>query len=266
MAYWNARRILASTLSRALSSSSSAPAIISRPRSRLPFALCAAKQTLPVPDCARLHRVRTKSSGSGYSPLNDPSPNWSNRPPKETILLDGCDYEHWLIVMEFPENPKPSEQQMVDAYVKTLAQVLGSEEEAKKKIYSVSTTTYTGFGALISEELSYKVKELPGVLWVLPDSYLDVPNKDYGGDLFVDGKVIPRPQYRYSERQPTRSRPRPRHDRRRETMQVERRDPVQRQDWNQSQGGPMQQSSPMNSQNSPSGGPKCFVTSSWPSL
>lgn len=33
-----------------------------------------------------------------------------------------------------------------------------SEEEAKKKIYSVSTTTYTGFGALISEELSLKVK------------------------------------------------------------------------------------------------------------
>ena len=23
---------------------------------------------------------------------------------------------------------------------------------------------------------------LPGVLWVLPDSYLDVPNKDYGGE------------------------------------------------------------------------------------
>ncbi|KAL4395365.1 hypothetical protein S83_005675 [Arachis hypogaea] len=103
----------------------------------------------------------------------------------------------------------------------------------------------------------FNITELPGVLWVLPDSYLDVPNKDYGGDLFVDGKVIPRPQYRYSERQPTRSRPRPRHDMRRETMQVERRDPVQRQDWNQSQGGPMQQSTPMNSQNSPSGGPKC---------
>lgn len=25
---------------------------------------------------------------------------------------------------------------------------------------------------------------LPGVLWVLPDSYLDVPNKDYGGQCF----------------------------------------------------------------------------------
>ncbi|VAI49614.1 unnamed protein product [Triticum turgidum subsp. durum] len=132
----------------------------------------------------------------GYSPLNDPSPNWSNRPPKETILLDGCDYEHWLIVMEFPADPKPSEEDMVAAYVKTLTAVLGSEEEAKKKIYSVCTTTYTGFGALISEELSYKVKGLPGVLWVLPDSYLDVPNKDYG-----DGKVIHRPQFQFTERQ-----------------------------------------------------------------
>ena len=62
---------------------------------------------------------------SGYSPLNDPSPNWSNRPPKETILLDGCDYEHWLIVMEFPADPKPSEEDMVAAYVKTLTAVLG---------------------------------------------------------------------------------------------------------------------------------------------
>ncbi|GAA0163341.1 hypothetical protein LIER_19233 [Lithospermum erythrorhizon] len=168
-------------------------------------------------------RPKTSRSG-GYSPLNDPSPNWSNRPPKETILLDGCDYEHWLIVMEFPNDAKPSQDQMLNSYVKTLASVLGSEEEAKKKIYSVCTTTYTGFGALISEELSYKVKEQPGVLWVLPDSYLDVPNKDYGGDLFVDGKVIHRPQFRFNERNHTRPRPRPRYDRRRETMQAERRD------------------------------------------
>nr|CAB3485760.1 unnamed protein product [Digitaria exilis]CAB3488280.1 unnamed protein product [Digitaria exilis] len=67
------------------------------------------------------------SGGSGYSPLNDPSPNWSNRPPKETILLDGCDYEHWLIVMEFPTDPKPSEEEMVAAYVKTLTAVVGRD-------------------------------------------------------------------------------------------------------------------------------------------
>ncbi|MCL7044698.1 hypothetical protein MKW94_020040 [Papaver nudicaule] len=184
------------------------------------------KNILPEP---RKIPVRFKTSGSGgYSPLNDPSPNWSNRPPKESILLDGCDYEHWLIVLEFTGNPKPSEDEMISAYVKTLTSVLGSEEEAKKKIYSVSTSCYTGFGALISQELSEKVKEQPGVLWVLPDSYLDVPNKDYGGDLFVDGKVIHRPQFNYSNNsQISRQRPRPRYDSRRQGMQVARNEQTQ---------------------------------------
>jgi len=124
MAYTNARRTLASTLTRALSSSSSSSSgIASRNRLRFAFALSpASRHTLLIPHS---FPVRFKSSGSGYSPLNDPSPNWSNRPPKETILLDGCDYEHWLIVMEFPDNPKPSEDEMVNSYVKTLAQVLG---------------------------------------------------------------------------------------------------------------------------------------------
>ncbi|XAR48682.1 hypothetical protein NMG60_11031577 [Bertholletia excelsa] len=220
-AIFASRRALSSLVSRALASPLPRP-----PRPRLSLALL---DTLThfFPDPVSVP-ARFKTSGTGYSPLNDPSPNWSNRPPKETILLDGCDYEHWLIVMEFPSDPKPSEDEMINTYVKTLAQVVGSEEEAKKKIYSVCTTTYTGFGALISEELSYKVKGLPGVLWVLPDSYLDVPNKDYGGDLFVDGKVIHRPQFWYNERQTNRSRPRPRYDRYRRTMQNERREPLRR--------------------------------------
>lgn len=239
MAYFPARRALASLLSRTLSSSYSSSTLASR--SRFAFALLCNQQPCGlVPDPTKIP-IRTKTSGSGYSPLNDPSPNWSNRPPKETILLDGCDYEHWLIVMEFPNDQKPSEEEMIDAYVKTLANVVGSEEEAKKKIYSVCTTAYTGFGALISEELSYKVKGLPGVLWVLPDSYLDVPNKDYGGDLFVDGKVIRRPQYTDMRAQTTRNRPRPRYDRRRETMQVQRREPMQRQNMAHDQGAPTQQ-------------------------
>ncbi|KAK4796290.1 hypothetical protein SAY86_028616 [Trapa natans] len=177
MASFTGRRTLAAVLSRAISSPSQF--ISSRSRFAVPL-LSQFSGTLPAPHPINA-LARFKTSGSGYSPLNDPSPNWSNRPPKETILLDGCDYEHWLIVMEFPTDPKPSEQEMIDSYVNTLVQVVGGEEEAKKKIYSVCTTTYTGFGCLISEELSYKVKELPGVLWVLPDSYLDVPNKDYGG-------------------------------------------------------------------------------------
>ncbi|RID71228.1 hypothetical protein BRARA_C03177 [Brassica rapa] len=234
MALFTARRKLATVLSKTLSSSSSSSS----------FSTLSSRSRFAVPLIDKLSSTRTvlgpcymptrpKTSGSGYSPLNDPSPNWSNRPPKETILLDGCDYEHWLIVMEF-NDPKPTEDEMINAYVKTLTSVVGSEEEAKKKIYSVSTSTYTGFGALISEELSCKVKGLPGVLWVLPDSYLDVPNKDYGGDLYIEGKVIPRPQYRFTEQRQIRNRSRPRYDRRRETMQVERREPAT-QNWNQNQ-------------------------------
>lgn len=257
-------RTLLTVLSRSLSSSSPSSSsffLSSSISSRLRFAFpLLNRHDQIIPNSFNLP-IRFKASGSGYSPLNDPSPNWSNRPPKETILLDGCDYEHWLIVMEFPNDPKPSEEEMVNSYVKTLAAVVGSEEEAKKKIYSVSTTTYTGFGALISEELSYKVKELPGVLWVLPDSYLDVPNKDYGGDLFIDGKVIPRPQYRYNDREPSgRNRPRPRYDRRRETMQVERRQPFQRQNWGRDQRDPIQPPTSMDGQNTARSGVGDFST------
>lgn len=122
MAHFNVRRILASSLVQALSPSSSSSATASC--SRFAFALLATKQTLLVPHSVSLP-IRSKTSGAGYSPLNDPSPNWSNRPPKETILLDGCDYEHWLIVMEFPDNPKPSDEELINTYVKTLAQVVG---------------------------------------------------------------------------------------------------------------------------------------------
>ncbi|CAI9757064.1 unnamed protein product [Fraxinus pennsylvanica] len=124
------------------------------------------------------------------SSLSDPNPNWSNRPPKETILLDGCDFEHWLVVMEKPEG-EPTRDEIIDSYIKTLATVVGSEEEARMKIYSVSTRHYFAFGALVSEELSYKLKELPRVRWVLPDSYLDVKNKDYGGEPFINGQAVP---------------------------------------------------------------------------
>ncbi|XP_016468596.1 multiple organellar RNA editing factor 8, chloroplastic/mitochondrial-like [Nicotiana tabacum] len=124
------------------------------------------------------------------SSLNDPNPNWSNRPPKETILLDGCDFEHWLVVMEKPEGD-PTRDEIIDSYIKTLAKVVGSEEEARMKIYSVSTRHYYAFGALVSEELSYKLKEVPKVSWVLPDSYLDVKNKDYGGEPFINGQAVP---------------------------------------------------------------------------
>lgn len=123
MAYTATRRTLASLVSRALSHTSSSSSSSLSSRSRFAFALLDQRSEL-VPSQVKIP-TRYKTSGPGYSPLNDPSPNWSNRPPKETILLDGCDYEHWLIVMEFPNDPKPSEEEMVNSYVKTLAEVVG---------------------------------------------------------------------------------------------------------------------------------------------
>ncbi|GMJ10136.1 multiple organellar RNA editing factor 8, RNA-editing factor interacting protein 1 [Hibiscus trionum] len=183
--------------------------------------------------------VKSFSTRAARSSLNDPNPNYSNRPPKETILLDGCDFEHWLVVMEPPKDDATRDD-IIDKYIKTLAQVVGSEDEARMKIYSVSTRHYYAFGALVSEELSYKIKELPGVRWVLPDSYLDVKNKDYGGEPFINGQAVPYdPKYheewvrnnaRANERNNRNSKPRVydrsrNYERRRDNMQPNREMP-----------------------------------------
>ncbi|KAL0422265.1 UNVERIFIED_CONTAM: Multiple organellar RNA editing factor 1, mitochondrial [Sesamum latifolium] len=202
----------------------------------------------------------------------------------DTILFEGCDYNHWLITMDFPKDSNLTREQMIETYVNTAAQIFGSKdereeadkenllglasslgclynsilvvhlfsssarlkygyansarlslmpfnmstdlerlldiqsyngckrimfsfsierdaamiysllfyftqlvlfnlflfsvEEAKKKIYALSTTTYQG---------------LPGVVFVLPDSYIDPVNKEYGGDKYVNGEIFPRP-------------------------------------------------------------------------
>ncbi|KAH9325218.1 hypothetical protein KI387_005396, partial [Taxus chinensis] len=141
------------------------------------------------------------------------------------ILFEGCDYEHWLITMEFPD-PQPTREEKIDTFIKTLAKVVGSEEEAKKRIYALSTTTYTGFQAQISEETSEKMKGIPGVVWVLPDSYIDPVNKEYGGDKYINGVIIPDTRV-YNNRPSGRYNDRPRNRMRRD-FPVERRDGIQR--------------------------------------
>ncbi|GAU24382.1 hypothetical protein TSUD_390910 [Trifolium subterraneum] len=112
----------------------------------------------------------------------------------DTILFEGCDYNHWLFVMDFPRDNKPPPEEMIRIYEETCAKGLNiSVEEAKKKIYACSTTTYTGFQAVVTEEESKKFEGLPGVIFVLPDSYIDPVNKQYGGDQYIDGTIIPRP-------------------------------------------------------------------------
>ncbi|XP_008802961.1 multiple organellar RNA editing factor 2, chloroplastic-like [Phoenix dactylifera] len=178
---------------------------------------------------ARINSVRCmarRAGDSAYSPLNSGSGGgFSDRPPTEMApLFPGCDYEHWLIVMDKPGGEGATKQQMIDCYIQTLAKVVGSEEEAKKKIYNVSCERYFGFGCEIDEETSNKLEGLPGVLFVLPDSYVDPENKDYGAELFVNGEIVQRSpeRQRRVEPVPQRAQDRPRYNDR--TRYVRRRE------------------------------------------
>ncbi|KAF5767008.1 hypothetical protein HanXRQr2_Chr15g0722171 [Helianthus annuus] len=106
--------------------------------------------------------------------------------------IDGCDYKHWLVVMDPPVG-YPLRYQIVDRYIQTLASALGSEEEAKKLIYSVSTKYYYAFGCKIHENVIHTLKSMPNVRWVLPDSHISnsLGNNNYGGEPFTDGCVVP---------------------------------------------------------------------------
>ncbi|KAF9608139.1 hypothetical protein IFM89_007525 [Coptis chinensis] len=159
---------------------------------RQPSFLSHARVLSPLMTCQTRNRVHRPGGDSSYSPLNSGS-NFSDRPPTEMApLFPGCDYEHWLIVMDKPGGEGANKQQMIDCYVETLARVLGSVEEAKRKIYNVSCERYFGFGCEIDEETSHKLEGLPDVLFVLPDSYVDTENKDYGAELYVNGEIVQR--------------------------------------------------------------------------
>ncbi|PON58905.1 hypothetical protein PanWU01x14_164200 [Parasponia andersonii] len=111
----------------------------------------------------------------------------------DEIHLEGCDYNHWLIDMHFPKQKQLTLAEMVCAFEETCARGLNiSVEQAKKRIYACSTTTYTGFQVVMTEEESENFNGLPGVQLVLPDAYIDPKNKEYGGDKYIDGTIIPR--------------------------------------------------------------------------
>ncbi|XP_022948906.1 multiple organellar RNA editing factor 2, chloroplastic-like [Cucurbita moschata] len=200
------------------------PPSLTLARRSLPLLSHAVRSTPCAPWLTSIRCRVNRSGNSGYAPLNSNS-NFSDRPPTEMApLFPGCDYEHWLIVMDKPGGEGASKQQMIECYVQTLAKVLGSEEEAKKKIYNVSCERYFGFGCEIDEETSNKLEGLPGVLFVLPDSYVDPEYKDYGAELFVNGEIVQRSPERQKrvEPQPQRAQDRPRYNDR--TRYVRRRE------------------------------------------
>ncbi|KAL6552224.1 hypothetical protein OROGR_008378 [Orobanche gracilis] len=81
--------------------------------------------------------------------------------------------------------------EIIEVYVQLVAKVLKSEDEARKKIYSVSTKYYFAVGVLVSKDMAYKWKALNEVKAVIAGCYVDRATKDYGGEPFVDGKPVP---------------------------------------------------------------------------
>ncbi|XP_013452014.2 multiple organellar RNA editing factor 5, chloroplastic/mitochondrial [Medicago truncatula] len=103
----------------------------------------------------------------------------------------GLDYKHWVIAMDNPGGKDSSWQEKIDCYIQTLGHVLGSVVEAKKKIYSVYCFKKEfGFGCEIDEQTKNNLGVMPGVMFILPDVYMDIQKKYYGGELLVNGEVV----------------------------------------------------------------------------
>lgn len=90
---------------------------------------------------------------------------------------NGRDGNHWLIATKDLDGDR---DQMVATYIDLVASVLGSVEEAKKRMYSVSTKYYFGVGLKVPKDLALLFIRHPDVVRVMEDSYVDCATKDYG--------------------------------------------------------------------------------------
>uniref|UniRef100_A0A453QGI9 MORF/ORRM1/DAG-like MORF domain-containing protein n=1 Tax=Aegilops tauschii subsp. strangulata TaxID=200361 RepID=A0A453QGI9_AEGTS len=84
-----------------------------------------------------LRGMARRPGGDGYSPAR--SGGGDRAPTEMAPLFPGCDYEHWLIVMDKPGGEGATKHQMIDCYIQTLAKVLGrcrggSQEEDLQRL------------------------------------------------------------------------------------------------------------------------------------
>ncbi|GAB2283531.1 hypothetical protein Dimus_039608 [Dionaea muscipula] len=125
------------------------------------------------------HSIRHRYFHS--TPPSLASLNLGEEPDPDAGLDEEFGCNDWLITVKFPDDPRPSSEDMVETYLQILAKVVGSVEEAKKRMYYYGTASYTAFYAKIDEETSKKLKGMPGVVSVLPNSYsFQVKKEDEG--------------------------------------------------------------------------------------
>ncbi|KAG4155562.1 hypothetical protein ERO13_D03G119732v2 [Gossypium hirsutum] len=118
-------------------------------------------------------------AGTTFMVLHRPQFSWVGV-PNSSHRVEGCE---------------PSLEEKIDFYVKTLASIVGSEEEAKRKIYTVGgrLMRYTGFRAVMSEEMAYELECLELALCLSTVTSCRRRLSGFRGHLLVDGKVVLRP-------------------------------------------------------------------------
>ncbi|KAF9609096.1 hypothetical protein IFM89_013350 [Coptis chinensis] len=80
-----------------------------------------------------------------------------------------CKSDYWIVHLKQPECVISNYTKCIHYCVRLLAQVVGSEDEAKEKIYMVWCAPPFGFAAEIDKETLNKLKVLQDVLALLPD-------------------------------------------------------------------------------------------------
>ncbi|KAL5713758.1 hypothetical protein ACHQM5_015807 [Ranunculus cassubicifolius] len=88
------------------------------------------------------------------------------------------DNHHWKVIIQIIGLEFATEEALFDLYIKTLASVVGSEEEAKKRIYLVSCSWPFGFAAEIDPTTASELEEQPGIDAVAEDYYYDARDKN----------------------------------------------------------------------------------------
>lgn len=101
--------------------SSSSPTSLSHPKPRSP-------PLVGNPNPRSPHSL-IQSQLFRSSPLSDRRSDGGFEDSKigpDEILFEGCDYNHWLITIDFPKDEnRPTPEQMVETYVQTAARVFG---------------------------------------------------------------------------------------------------------------------------------------------
>ena len=59
-------------------------------------------------------------------PLNPDRPDGEEMTPCDPDIdeIEGCDFNHWLIVVDFPKDPRPNPEEMIQFYEETCSKAL----------------------------------------------------------------------------------------------------------------------------------------------